>query len=353
MNSDDLNVRFAGVLLGTAVGDALGLPAEGLTAERIERRWGREWRHRFIFRWGMISDDTEHTLLVAQALLTQPEDARAFQRCLGWKLRWWFAAVPAGVGLATARACIKLWIGFPARWAGVKSGGSGPAMRSAIIGAYFADDARRRREFVIASSRLTHRGWEAETAAIAVAEAAALAIAGGTIPSTPHVFHMLQSLSIEPEWQNLVGEIERSLKAKHPVSTFARNAGMKKGISGYALNVAGAAIYSWLLHRGDFRAAMTAVLECGGDTDTVGAVLGGIAGAAGGEASVPADWLKGILEWPRSRGFMRRVAARLAEQKARKWALGPVKYFWPALIPRNLVFLVIVLIHGIRRLRRP
>src|SRR3954464_6402545 len=91
---------FAGVLLGTAVGDALGLPAENLSPERIRRRWKGVWRMRLVFRRGMISDDTEHTLMVAQALLAHPRDATAFQRALGWKLRWWFASLPAGVGIA-------------------------------------------------------------------------------------------------------------------------------------------------------------------------------------------------------------------------------------------------------------
>jgi hypothetical protein len=163
---------FAGVLLGTAVGDALGLPAENLSPERIQRLWKGQWRMRFFFGRGMISDDTEHTLMIAQSLLTEPEDAAKFQSVFAWKLRWWFAALSAGVGLSTARASIKLWLGFPPNKAAVNSAGAGPAMRSAIIGAYFADDPAKRREFVLASSRLTHRSWQAETAALAVAESA-------------------------------------------------------------------------------------------------------------------------------------------------------------------------------------
>ena len=74
--------RFRGLLLGTAVGDALGLPAENLSAEKIRRRWRGDWRMRLIFGRGMVSDDSEHTLMVAQALLVQPKDATAFQRIL-------------------------------------------------------------------------------------------------------------------------------------------------------------------------------------------------------------------------------------------------------------------------------
>jgi ADP-ribosyl-[dinitrogen reductase] hydrolase len=163
-----------GVLLGTAVGDALGLPAENLTPERIRKLWKGHWRMRLVLGRGMISDDTEHTLMVAQSLLVPSQDADAFQRALGWKLRGWFLSLPGGVGLATARACLKLWIGFPAHKAAVKSAGSWPAMRSAIIGAYFAYEFEPRQKFALASSRLTHQSWQAETAALAVAECVAL-----------------------------------------------------------------------------------------------------------------------------------------------------------------------------------
>lgn len=192
MNPTDLTPpsyrTLNGVLLGTAVGDALGLPAENLSPQRIRRLWKGEWRMRLLPGHGMISDDTEHTLMAAQALLSHPDDAAAFQRSLAWKFRWWFASLPGGIGLATAKACLKLWLGFPANKAAVKSAGSGPAMRSAIIGTYFANDPERRREFVLASSRLTHRGWQAETAALAVAECAALAVRMQNQPEPPPGF---------------------------------------------------------------------------------------------------------------------------------------------------------------------
>ena len=49
-------------------------------------------------------------------------------------------------------------------------------MRSAIIGAYFADDPGMRRAFVSAATRLTHTDPKAGTAALAVAEFTAWAM---------------------------------------------------------------------------------------------------------------------------------------------------------------------------------
>lgn len=308
---------------------------------------------RLVFGRGMISDDTEHTLMVAQALLPEPKDAAAFQRVLAWKFRWWFAGVPAGMGLATAKACLRLWVGVPPSRSAVSSGGSGPAMRSAVIGAYFADEPDKRREFVWASSRLTHKGWQAETAALTVAEAVAMAVTtSGELGAQP-VLLKLRELSSETEWQEWISRIESGLEAKTPVDAFARTCGWENGVSGYSLHVVTMALYAWLLHRGDFRNALCAALDCGGDTDTVGAIVGALCGASGGQEGIPREWIEGIVEWPRSVGFMRAVARRLGEQKAASKPLGEVRYFWPGVLLRNVVFLMVVLWHGFRRLLPP
>lgn len=357
MNSRDSyefrRIAFAGVILGTAVGDALGLPAENLSPERIRRRWKGVWRMRLVFRRGMISDDTEHTLMVAQALLAHPRDATAFQRALGWKLRWWFASLPAGVGIATAKACLRLWIGFPTKRAAVSSAGSGPAMRSAVIGAFFADDQNLRREFVAASSGLTHRGWQAEIAALAVAESTALTARTQKHPQTGDVIELLRALSNQAEWQASITRIESALAAKLSVSEFARDLGLEKGVTGYSLHVVPVALYAWLRHPVDFRLGMIEVLEAGGDTDTTGAIFGALAGASVGESGIPKDWLDNVIEWPRSLSFMRQISARLAEQHDSRTPLGPLRYLWPALLLRNVLFLIVVLLHGFRRLAPP
>src|SRR5262245_59370239 len=114
LDSIDVQIRLEGLLLGTAIGDALGLPAATLSPGAIRPLCHGNWKMRFLLGKGMISDETEHTLMVAQALLSEHGDAHKFQRLLARKFRWWFAALPGGVGLATAKPCLKLWIGFPA-----------------------------------------------------------------------------------------------------------------------------------------------------------------------------------------------------------------------------------------------
>lgn len=145
--------RLVGCLIGTAVGDSLLLPAEGLSRRQIERRFGEQLTHGLLFGRGMVSDDTDHSFLLARCLAAEPRDVAGFSRRLAWRLRWWLLCLPAGCGKATGQAIVRLWLGFSPARSGVASGGNGPSMRAAIIGAFFAQDSAVRRAFGL--------GWRA------------------------------------------------------------------------------------------------------------------------------------------------------------------------------------------------
>ena len=51
---------YVGCLMGTAVGDALGLPYEGLSPRRGARMFPDLDRYHLLPGYGMVSDDTEH-----------------------------------------------------------------------------------------------------------------------------------------------------------------------------------------------------------------------------------------------------------------------------------------------------
>ena len=349
-----INDRLVGLLLGTAVGDALGLPAEGLAPARRCRLLSGPWRHRFLFGHGMVSDDTEHTFFVAQSLLKNPGNAAAFQRTLAWHLRWWFLGLPAGIGLATARACIKLCLGFPPTRSGVFSAGNGPAMRSAVLGGYFHDNVEQLEYFLKASTEITHTDPKAFVGALAIARLASWAVRhdAASRPTTEGMESLLSD-GREPGWNPLVDSIKEAYAAKRTVPEYAAKLGLKKGVTGYVYHTVPVAIYAWWRHYGDFRATLESVLDCGGDTDTTGAIVGALAGATVGVHGIPEDWLDGITDWPRSMRLLRQVAERLADQKSSGSSLGAVPYCWLGVIPRNLVFLMVVLFHGFRRLTPP
>jgi ADP-ribosyl-[dinitrogen reductase] hydrolase len=366
----DREDRLTGALLGMAVGDALGLPMEGMSARRARRMFGGELRHRLVLGRGMISDDTEHACMVAQALLVAPDDAERFARSLAWRLRWWLVGLPAAVGFGTLRAILKLWMGFPPRSSGVRSAGNGPAMRAPMIGAFFAEDGAGLAAAVKASTRLTHRDARAETGALVIALATAAAVRSGARLDAAALIEDLIEELIEDLIVELRGDLEdeeltRALRLAQEhlqrgaePSEYAAALGLSKGITGYIHHTVPVALYCWLRTPDDFRRAITSIIALGGDTDTTAAIVGGMAGARVGSAGIPAEWLDGLADWPRSVSWLRKLGARLSAQRAAgadssSKALGPLRLFWPGLLARNVVFTAIVLLHGLRRMLPP
>jgi ADP-ribosylglycohydrolase len=349
---------LAGVILGTAAGDALGLPREGLSARRARALWGGPpLRHRFLFGRGMTSDDTEHTCLVAQALLRQPENADRFARALAWGLRGWFLGLPAGIGKATLRACLKLWVGFPPSHSGVWSAGNGPAMRSALLGACLEDDPVKLAAFVRASTRLTHTDPRADRGALLVALAAHHgALYGPAVDGERFLSEARAALpDVDAELAGWLQRMEEHLRRGATVAELAEAMGLVRGVSGYIYHTVPLSLYAWLRWPGDFRRAVEEVIALGGDTDTTGAITGAVAGATVGASGIPPEWLA-LCEWPRSAAWMRSLAARLAETFSAPGAgtrPGALPLFWLGLIPRNLLFLAVVVGHVVRRLLPP
>ncbi|MDA1016813.1 MAG: ADP-ribosylglycohydrolase family protein [Planctomycetota bacterium] len=349
----NLESHITGCILGTAIGDALGLAYECVSRRRLTRLLGPATRYRFLFGRGMVSDDTEHTCLVAQSLIAGGDDVEEFSRQFARRLRWWFLRLPAGVGWATARASIKLWFGARSRTSGVFSAGNGPAMRAAIFGAVF-DHVDEMLPFVRASTRITHTDPKAEYGAIAVALAAHLAKTEPSINPTDFVGRVDEIIGAEGrEFTELLHRVAASIQAGRTTSEFAVGLGLEAGVSGYTYHTVPVAIHAWLAHRVDYRSAVMEVIECGGDADTTAAIVGGIIGAGAGESVIPAEWVAMLIAWPMSTNWMRKLATQLAESIANTEYRRPVGLNPLLVLLRNSVFLVVVLLHGFRRLLPP
>ena len=342
-----------GCILGTAVGDALGLPYEGMSPDRARNLLGPPERYRFVFGRGMISDDTEHTCMVSQALIESGDNVEAFTKRFASKLRWWILALPAGVGKATARSCIKLWLGVRPAKSGVYSAGNGPAMRAAILGVTIKD-VPKLLEYVRSSSRLTHTDSKAEFGAIAVALAARESSQSDRIDGERWL--ELVSQSLPNDAAELVEKLRSAItsvsKGESPMM-YAKANGLGSGVSGYTYHTVPVAIHCWLSFPDDFRKAVVAAIECGGDADTTAAIVGGIVGARVGKEGIPSELVNGLLEWPRSVGWMESLGMALSQT----WPTSPLSRAPSvnliAVVSRNLIFLASVLCHGFRRLAPP
>lgn len=338
----------AGCLLGTAVGDALGLPAEGLSRRRQRAMFGALDGYRLLFGRGMYSDDTEHALLVTRALRSSGADPARFERSLAHGLKGWALLLPAGAGRATLSAAWRLLLGVPASRSGVPSAGNGPAMRAPLLGVVTGHDPARLRDFVCASTRLTHTDPRTEHGALAVA-VAAHRFANGKTDADGFVSAMTAMLT-EGDAGEMLGLLERmreSVAAGDTTERFADLLGCSEGVSGYILHTAPIALHAAFRHPADYHNAVLSAVACGGDTDTVAAITGGIVGAHVGPASIPEEWKAGL--WEPARGVAHLDA--VADSLARGTTLPPEPL--AAVTLRNLLFLVVVLIHGLRRLLPP
>jgi ADP-ribosyl-[dinitrogen reductase] hydrolase len=346
--------RAEGCLLGILVGDALGLPREGLSARKAARRFGTEPRHALLplVGRGMASDDFQHAAMTSQALLASQGDSKTFARSLGWRLRWWLLGLPAGVGFATLRACVKLWLGFSPERSGVWSAGNGPAMRAPILGVLLGDDETKLREFVRASTLLTHRDPKAELGAMAVALMARRAAASDPATfSAEALFEELRALlADDPDALAWLDLVQRALAEDWDIDRFRRElTGGDWGVSGYIYRTVPAVLWAWLKGPFDFAGGLKRVLALGGDADTTGAIFGGICGAAVGAEGIPREWIAGVWEFPCSPAWTRRLAERL-ELFQEGEPVKPLGKFWPLILVRNAIFLAVVLAHGLRRL---
>ena len=345
--------HVVGCILGTAVGDALGLPYEGLSRRRAAKLFGPPDRHRFFFGHGMVSDDTEHACMVAQSLIAAGGDVDSFRRELAWRFRFWLLGFPGGIGVATLRSILRLWIGFRPEKSGVYSAGNGPAMRAAVIGAA-VDNPTLLRELARASSRITHTDPKAEFGAFAVALATQMACQKGTV-SGHDFLDQLNSL-LAPEADELISLIRdavNSLGDGQSTIAFAESLGLSKGVSGYIYHSVPIAIHAWLSNQGNFRSAVSNAIACGGDTDSPGAMVGGIVGASVGKEGIPMEWLNRLFEWPRSINWMERLGAQLDGSVQSGTVDRPIKLPIYGVLPRNLFFLLLVVCHGFRRLLPP
>ena len=81
------------------------------------------------------------------------------------------------------------------------------------------------------------------------------------------------------------------------------------------------AVYAALARR-SFPQAVAFAVRCGGDTDTVAAMAGAIAGGRDGAEAIPARWLDALEAGPRGRDHVEELAAALARAAAGAGATG-------------------------------
>lgn len=278
--------RFRGALVGTAVGDALGAPFEGAAAvEDAELSSVADGTDPL--RW---TDDTAMAIGLARSLVDtggrlDPEHlVRRFAqdhddepwRGYGPGPPHVFALVQAGV--PADQAATRLF-------GGNGSFGNGGAMRVAPAAMAGHPDPDAVATIAAESARVTHAHEWGVTGAVLLALSVHARLTG---PPRPHALLAdLRAHAVADPWRHRLQTVGELLDASPPAGLVATELGT--GIE--ALASVPTAIFA-ALHAGDaFAAAVAYAIRLGGDTDTIAAMTGAIAGAAHGLDGIPGRWL--------------------------------------------------------------
>lgn len=300
--------RASGVLLGQAVGDALGVPYEFEpripvgTAEMIGGGLGP-------YEPGEWSDDTQMASCIARITAAGGDlntdeglDAVA-KRFLIW--RDWGASdignltrdvlhsVEPGPALARRMTEVSRSLALGDR------AGNGALMRTGVVGLVSLYDREHGAEAAANAASLTHAHLLCVESSVLWSEAVRVAVLLGRLD-------VRGGLDLLPEesarrWEAWIDEAESS-----DPNSFSPN-----GWTVTAFQAAWSSIHSTrhLDGAAHLEAALQTAVAIGDDTDTVAAIAGALLGARYGASAIPVQWADAVHGWPGLRGDdLRRLA---------------------------------------------
>ncbi len=296
-----LRDRFRGTLLGLAAGEALGMPAEFLTAEQVVEKYGviTEMTGGGVYDLapGEITDATQMMLCLARSLAEnggfEPEDIMA-------RLGDWLEGQPAHVSLTVRAALISYRSGthwdVASRRAfeilGGPTAGNGSLIRCAPVGLLYWSDAETRHQVSLRESTLTHFDRLAGWSCAAFNDLVSAALHGELRQELPAIAHTFD------DGDKRVSGILRETPAAEVEEIVS---------SSFVLDTLQTALWT-VLHGADFEHAVTIAVNMGNDATAAGAATGALAGAVYGESGIPARWLDALTV----RDEVTAVADRLA-----------------------------------------
>ncbi|WP_225878439.1 ADP-ribosylglycohydrolase family protein [Spongiactinospora rosea] len=282
MDHMDHSARAAGAVVGSAVGDALGAPfefgPEGVFSARFRKPGaGDEMCGGGGWDPGEATDDTQMALHVAYSLVERggldlPDIYKRFKR--------WAKAGPKDIGLQTRSvlSSFRSWDKAAAHHFKIspRAAGNGSLMRATPSAVHFA--AQGRAATMDAARRiaaLTHGDPATWEGTAIFHELVRIALDGG------------DPLAAIPDALDAVDPDQRDRYVKvlaedwHPSRATEPN--------GAVWPCLGSAVWALRTTSG-YEEALRAAIDLGGDTDTVAAVTGGLAGAVYGLAAIPERW---------------------------------------------------------------
>jgi ADP-ribosylglycohydrolase len=331
----DVTDRAGGAMLGMAIGEALGAPLEGLTAEQIRERVGRltgfvdprraqPAARTAYFQAGVYEDETQVALAAADVIIRndgfRPEALRERLAELGQPIDGNAFGAFRRAHRNLRIAVRKMLSGATWEQSGVKTAGSGAASRGVPIGVFYRADQPGRARAAIEAALVTHRDPRSIAACALMAEGIAQALASDPsrldaagfvtglhqgcraaedlmaadyarllAPGFEPFLHQLSdavlmldgiaSLDVGPALEKIVAHATG--KGSRPITLATR---------GFALTALLTSCYFFLTGFDALEEALVDSVAEGGSTDTIGCLVGGLLGALHGTSGIPDAW---------------------------------------------------------------
>ena len=314
--------RARGALYGLAIGDALGMPTQMLSRAEIVRRWGpllpgfepAPPGHPIAggMPAGAVTDDTEQAVLLAR-LLVKGRGTIDPHELAAALTEWERAMAERGsldlLGPSTKRAVAAILAGVPPEEAGATGTTNGAAMRIAPVGIAVSvalhDSTPNLRlstlvDRTVMASCVTHNTGVALAGAAAVAAAVSAGVSGATIAeATALGIQAASSAARRGHWvagADVAARIEwaTSLVASHAQAEAAELIYTLVGTSLATQESVPAAFAVLAAVPADPWRACRMAASLGGDSDTIAAMTGAIAGACHGAGSFPPEAIAAI-----------------------------------------------------------
>lgn len=285
--------RAEGCLFGLACGDAVGRPVEFMSADQIESKYGevREMLGHGTHGQpaGTVTDDTEMAVCIAESLVHRngfdPED-------ISTRFVEWLDSGPFDVGLMTQDAISRLRDGDAWDAAGAdvwesrpegSNAGNGSVMRCAPHAIAFRNFSSELTHVSRLSSAITHADPRCQWGCVFLNRTLANAICDERDPLGTALHNNARA---PEELTTALTHVHEALSGERDQAAFEASL----STTGYVVDSLQAGLYYGLSSESVEEAIIHAV-NSGGDTDTVGAIAGAVAGARYGSSNVPTRWV--------------------------------------------------------------
>ncbi|MBQ1162673.1 ADP-ribosylglycohydrolase family protein [Streptomyces sp. A73] len=298
--------RARGAMVGLAVGDALGAPAENMKPSQIRERWGRI--EGFVRDDPAGTDDTEYAIF-SGLLLAEHGSALSVAHVEAAWHHW--SADLEGDGTGSFRGAgfsergtlenLRRGLAAPISAQHRHAWSDGLAMRAAPFGVFAAGRPAEAARLVSIDGTVSHEGE-----GIYGGRAVAAGVAAAMVSDSPGAV-VQAALSVIPEDAWTSRSLQRAVSAarRAPLRPNATRLSVERAvrssvvIGGYpwtdlAPEAIGLAFGAFTAARGDFTGSVLTAVNMGRVADTTAAVAGALAGALRGESAIPAQWAAAI-----------------------------------------------------------